>query len=129
MSMPGFTAEASVYKPQERYGAAAMESQSRSWQGAVAALFPIVRIRPWPIPIEIGPKLSVTYSPDPGCHGSNCAGTLTIEGQYFAPDSDVHVTVCNCELDPFPIDPPPRTSVDRSACLAVPPYTCFTIPG
>lgn len=129
MSAPGFTAEASIYKQAGHYCAKSPLDWAKGKGGTVAAL----NFRPinWPIifPVQLLPQISVTYQPPQPPFGKGFPGTLTIVGRYFAPDIDVAVTVCNCESDPFPIDPSPHTSPDRSACLAVPPYTCFTIPG
>jgi hypothetical protein len=130
MNMPGFTAEAGLQRSRNRY--------CGQWVGAggdvmapaapITGIIPILNIceiAPWLC--VISPELNVSYQPPQPPEGQGFPGTLTIEGQNFASDVDVTLTICNCDLDPYRTIV--HTSQDRYACLAVPPYTCFTIPG
>jgi hypothetical protein len=126
MTLPGFTAEAGLERSRTRY--------SGRWGGAGGAMagpaaplftgiIPIrnlCEIAPW----LCGPQLSFSYQRP---QGQGFPGSLTIEGTNFASDVDVTLNICNCDLDPYQTTV--HTSPDRYACLAVPPYTCFTIPG
>lgn len=123
MTLPGFTAVAGMGVTRVRYGG--------RWRGARTAFAqPAAPMNKGIIPINLcerfpwlcvaSPQINLSYQ------GGN-PGTLTVQGRNFAPDVDVTLTICNCDLNPY------RTTVhsspDRTACLAVPPYTCFTIPG
>lgn len=128
MTMPGFSAEAAVYSVKGTYRTMNITGRIKGQEGTVGALTFHPIIGPGPIPISFQPQLTVTYQPPRPPFGMGFAGTLTIVGQYFAQNIDVSVKVCNCnQFGPFVVDS--HTSLDRSACLSVPPYTCFTIPG
>ena len=131
MTLPGFTAEAGLERNGRRY--------CGRWRGAGGAVVgPAAPLFTGIIPISNlcerapwlcfpSPRLTVTYQPPQPPYGQGFPGTLTIEGQNFASDVDVTLNICNCDLNPY--QPTVHTSLDRQACLAVPPYTCFTIPG
>lgn len=127
MTMPGFTAEGSVYKATGRYCGMNIAGLASGREGAVAALWFRPITGPIILPLQPPPQITVAYQPPPPPYGSGFPGTLTITGQYFASNVDVKLAVCNCDVDPVVIDA--HTSSDRSACLAVPPYNCFTIAG
>ena len=131
MTLPGFTAEAGLKRSHGRYGG--------KWHGGAGAfaqpaapiftgIIPIGNIcerAPWLC--AISPQLSATYQPPQPPYGPGFPGTLTVSGQNFASNVDVTLNICNCDLDPYQITA--HTSPDRWACLAVPPYTCYMIPG
>jgi len=130
MTLPGFTAEAGLQRSRTQYS-----GQSRGEGGAFVApavpitapiqIFNLCQRFPWLcVP---SPQLNVSYQPPQPPHGQGFPGTLTIEGQNFASGVDVTLNICNCDLNPYQITA--HTSADRMACLAVPPYTCFRIPG
>src|SRR5690348_5009097 len=75
MNMPGFTAENSLYKTVELHRFARTSSQ-------IGEAFPAF----WPID---PPDITLTWQPFPS--------TLTITGENFAPDSDVLLTIDNCD--------------------------------
>jgi hypothetical protein len=79
MTIPGFTAEASLFKASRQYHV----TRLRVWSDRVAAAFP------WD-----PPQLTVSYRP-------GFPGTLTVSGQNFTPDVDVLLTISNCEVNPY----------------------------
>jgi hypothetical protein len=125
MTLPGFTAEAGLERTRRQY-----RGQRRDAGGTVVGpAAPLTRIIPIRNICEIapwlcGPQLSLSYQRP---QGQGFPGYLTIDGASFATDVDVTLTICNCDLDPYRTTV--HTSQDRYACLAVPPYTCYTIPG
>jgi hypothetical protein len=127
MSTPGFTAETSLYTSSgQYYGARASGQDGVGLQPAAPITFGNLCQRfPWLCQIQ--PSLSVTYQPPQPPFGKGFPGTLIITGNNFASNSDVTLTIDNCSA--FRERTMVHTSSDRSACLAVPPYTCFTIPG
>jgi len=131
MTLPGFTAEAGLERSRMRYSAR-WRRAGGTLLGPAAPLFTgiipirnICEIAPWLcVP---SPRISVSYRPPQPPYGSGFPGTLTVQGQNFASDVDVTLNICNCDLNPYQTIV--HTSPDRYACLAVPPYTCYTIPG
>jgi len=126
MSTPGFSAETSLYPSRGQYCSATVSGQDGVLQPAswisvidICARFPSL--------CQPVPTIKVTYQPPQPPYGEGFPGTLTITGQNFAPDTDVTLTIDNCDFSA--LRTMVHTSSDRSACLAVPPYTCFTIPG
>jgi len=141
MSAPGFTAEASVYKVTGHYYAMSIRDRARSREGVVAT-FPMAdtglgggvavgtRVTEGPLhswTLNPIPQINVTYQRPQPPFGQGFPGTLTITGQNFARNVEVTLTIDNCESSRLRTTA--YTSPDRFACLAVPPYTCFTIPG
>ena len=55
-------------------------------------------------------EITVTYQPPQPPLGPGFPGTLTIQGQNFASNVDVALTICNCDLTPFPITAHTSTS-------------------
>ena len=127
MRTPGFTADTSLYASSGQYYGTRASGQSGP---ALQPASPITSISIWnicarfPWLCQPSPSIKVTYQPP---YGHGFPGTLFITGKNFAPDTDVSLTIDNC--DAFRLRTTVHTSVLRQACLAVPPYTCFTIPG
>jgi hypothetical protein len=81
MKMPTFSAAASLYGTSRRY-------RSRHTGGASNNVVPAF---PWD-----PPEISVTWQQPPYPFGRGFAGTLTITGQNFTPDADIHGRIHGC---------------------------------
>ncbi len=102
MRMPGFTAEASVYRGNVHYHSTSTGSDARDSGGTVPAYF---RRGHWPgLPT---PQISVSWQPPSTICGDNGTGTLTIEGQFWpagqsAGDFCVNISNCGEAGDNYP---------------------------
>jgi len=82
MTMPGFTAEASLYLASGSYRTGQIESLSN----AVIPAFPFG-----------SPDINISYEPPPYPEGMGFPGKLTVTGHNFASDSFLRLTINNCD--------------------------------
>jgi hypothetical protein len=77
------------------------------------------------------PQLSVSYRPPQPPEGQGFPGTLSIEGQNFAADVDVTLTICNCDLDPYQltVHTSPGGPFTPGGSFTATPVTCNCGPG
>jgi hypothetical protein len=138
MTLPGFAAETSLYKSSVHYRL--MGASVRSGRVELQQQLPPCDnncLERCLLQCEVGfdnrcrsecyfrcctpppqpPQISLSYQ------GGN-PGTLTIQGQNFASDANVQLTICNCHGDPDRTSA--HTSQDQFVCFV---DRCFRIPG